>query len=187
MNLGIVKCLQYFRRRDRLNLQCPSARTFPSRLHSLGVAHQGFVSSSSSKKVPGQNNLLFHQNPGPTSQSFTPVPQFSSHYLRFDNGTQTQCPRTHPLLRSYNPILNHSSWFRSSSIKSFLQIKQQSESAANCARNMAELSGHDAAEDEADRCVHGIFGCGWRAAVLVLCYCWKLRTYSLMVEQRNTY
>jgi hypothetical protein len=75
-------------RRDRLNLQCPSARTFPGRLHSLGVAR---IKASCPPQAPSRYqakiNLQLHHNPGTTSQSFRPVPQLSSHDLRLDNGT----------------------------------------------------------------------------------------------------
>jgi hypothetical protein len=109
------------------------------------VQHQGFVSSSAAKRY----QIKEVHNFTTISQRNTKLPHNSSSSIRIGNGTQTQCPRTHTLLDSCGPILLNS--LRSFSlIKSFPQIKQQSEPAANRIRNMAELFGYDAAEDEAD-------------------------------------
>jgi hypothetical protein len=112
------------------------------------LAHQGFVSSSQLQKRYQVKKST--TSPRLRTPNFTQLPHTSSNSLRIDNGTQTQCPRTHTLLDRYDPIV-HRSWFRPfTTIKSFPQIEQQSEPAANCIRNMAELLGYDAAEDEAD-------------------------------------
>jgi hypothetical protein len=134
-------------------LNTPRHRDFYCRLRvvdpSRKFAWHGELSSFvASKKGQPNHRLDFHNDIKITTQYAT---NLHSNSFNIRNGSQTQRPRAHTLLNGHDTILLHSNGFCPyNCIKGISQVEQQPKSTGNCTGNMAELFGHNAAEDQAD-------------------------------------